>query len=107
MARPERFELPTYGFVDHRSIQLSYGRAVVAADNLKPRQYSTRSYPSVGAKTSRSCVGMSRSEHTRVQRQRVLNLRVTTRRHTPERFRSPKSNRTRTPQDPHCRNSIV
>jgi hypothetical protein len=29
MARPERFELPTYGFVDHRSIQLSYGRAVL------------------------------------------------------------------------------
>ncbi len=29
MVRPERFELPTYGFVDHRSIQLSYGRTVV------------------------------------------------------------------------------
>jgi hypothetical protein len=27
MARPERFELPTYWFEASRSIQLSYGRA--------------------------------------------------------------------------------
>ena len=35
MARPERFELPTYGFVDHRSIQLSYGRAVLETQQIK------------------------------------------------------------------------
>jgi hypothetical protein len=29
MARPERVELPTFWFVAKRSIQLSYGRAVV------------------------------------------------------------------------------
>jgi hypothetical protein len=42
MARPERFELPTYGFVDHRSIQLSYGRAVLEPHKLKLRQYNTQ-----------------------------------------------------------------
>jgi hypothetical protein len=41
MARPERFELPTYGFVDHRSIQLSYGRAVLKTHKLKHEKYST------------------------------------------------------------------
>jgi hypothetical protein len=38
MARPERFELPTYGFVDHRSIQLSYGRAVLETRQTEARK---------------------------------------------------------------------
>ena len=33
VARPERVELPTFWFVAKRSIQLSYGRAVVSSFN--------------------------------------------------------------------------
>jgi hypothetical protein len=33
MARPERFELPTFWFVARHSIQLSYGRVFVKSAN--------------------------------------------------------------------------
>jgi hypothetical protein len=36
-ARPERFELPTFGSVDRRSIQLSYGREVAKCSRADPR----------------------------------------------------------------------
>ena len=35
MARPERFELPTLGFVDRCSIQLSYGRIKLAVESIR------------------------------------------------------------------------
>ena len=37
VARPERFELPTFGSVDRRSIQLSYGREVAKCSREDPR----------------------------------------------------------------------
>ena len=40
MARPERFELPTFWFVARRSIQLSYGRVMLEC--LLKRQYSSK-----------------------------------------------------------------
>ena len=39
MARPERFELPTYGFEVRRSIQLSYGRAGLSYNSWGRTEY--------------------------------------------------------------------
>ena len=39
MARPERFELPTYGFEVRRSIQLSYGRAGLSYNSWERIEY--------------------------------------------------------------------
>jgi hypothetical protein len=36
VTRPERFELPTFGSVDRRSIQLSYGRLAVDSNRASP-----------------------------------------------------------------------
>ena len=36
MARPERFELPTSGFVGRRSIQLNYGRTLFESVTYVP-----------------------------------------------------------------------
>jgi hypothetical protein len=36
LARPERFELPTFWFVARHSIQLSYGRVVVLSIGKRP-----------------------------------------------------------------------
>ena len=46
MARPERFELPTYGFEVRRSIQLSYGRASLSYNSLRR---ATSTHPAFAA----------------------------------------------------------
>ena len=38
LARPERFELPTFWFVARHSIQLSYGRVLTGAILLAERE---------------------------------------------------------------------
>ena len=38
MARPERFELPTFWFVARHSIQLSYGRVATGKSKLAERE---------------------------------------------------------------------
>ena len=38
LARPERFELPTFWFVARHSIQLSYGRVTIVATVLAERE---------------------------------------------------------------------
>src|ERR1700689_1330638 len=79
MARPERFELPTYGFVDHRSIQLGYGRAGLETNKLKHEKYSTANRA---------------PRHTEVARtQPWRNVAVMPQRHSDDSSRSSRSKR--------------
>ncbi len=67
-ARPERFELPTFGSVDRRSIQLSYGRQRASLVGWRSADRPRRARPRLGPSLSRhrgSAFGRDRGPRSR------------------------------------------